>query len=96
MLKAAAPRLACRPRAAGSMLSPRCAKHAKIVRAPLKIKCGANDKKMLPACPKVTKEPTRRSVLDNLRQLSIGITAFVLAQVNRAGSASAQGRPGGR
>jgi len=97
MLKATAPCVACRPRAAATMLAHRCANQAKIVRAPLKITCGANDNsKMLSACPKLTKEPTRRSVLDNLRQFSIGIAAFVLAQVNRVGSASARGRPGGR
>ena len=97
MLKATAPCFASSPRAAGTMLTHRRANPAKIVRAPLKITCGANDNiKMLSACPKVTKDPTRRSVLDNLRQLSIGIAAFVLAQVNSVGSASARGRPGGR
>ena len=82
------------------MLSHRFATPSKIVRSPLKITCGADDKKMLPAlaCPKVTKEATRRSVLDNLRQLSTGIAAFVLAEVNRVGSASGgtgDRRPGG-
>jgi len=72
------------------MMGRTCANQIKIVQAPLKITCGADGNlEGLSPRPKVTNEPTRRSVLNNLRLFSIGITAFALAEVFPVGSASA-------
>ena len=86
MLRTAATTPTCRPCAAG------CARLSVRTRIPLKALLdahGCGKEEVASACPKVTRKPSRRSMLDNLASLSIGISAMLLAGRARADEASA-------